>query len=275
MQNVVSFSGGRTSAYLVWLMVNLFPYLNTKFIFCDTGAEHPKTYEFIKRLVKEWGVDLVCLRPVINPELNIGPTWERIDVSELKFDLTVMKKLMNKHGNFTIGRPHCTERLKTVVSDKYCDETFGKKNWIKWLGMRIDEPRRLKIKKQMHYLADISDFEKPDVLSWWKKQPFDLEIPEHLGNCVFCVKKNKWKLVLAARDEPELFEEWSAAVEDEENVRLMPSDEHGIGRIYREWLSPSMLIASTSDVPTEHIRERIYKGKMDDANSCSESCEAY
>ena len=34
--------------------------------------------------------------------------------------------------------------------------------------------------------------------------PFDLKIPEHLGNCVFALKKGINKIALAARDEPEL-----------------------------------------------------------------------
>jgi 3'-phosphoadenosine 5'-phosphosulfate sulfotransferase (PAPS reductase)/FAD synthetase len=48
MKKVVSFSGGRTSAYLCKIMIDKFGKDNVDFIYMDTGAEHPKTYEFIK-----------------------------------------------------------------------------------------------------------------------------------------------------------------------------------------------------------------------------------
>jgi len=43
-QIVVSFSGGRTSAYLCSLIKGLHP--DAVFVFMDTGAEHPETYDF-------------------------------------------------------------------------------------------------------------------------------------------------------------------------------------------------------------------------------------
>ena len=46
MKNIASFSGGRSSAYMVHKLMQSHP--DTDFIFTDTGAEHPKTYEFIK-----------------------------------------------------------------------------------------------------------------------------------------------------------------------------------------------------------------------------------
>ena len=51
-QVVVSFSGGRTSAYLVWLTKNLG--MNAKYVFMDTGAEHPKTYEFVRNVSRNF-----------------------------------------------------------------------------------------------------------------------------------------------------------------------------------------------------------------------------
>ncbi|MBD2815963.1 phosphoadenosine phosphosulfate reductase family protein, partial [Xenorhabdus sp. Flor] len=66
MINVVSFSGGRTSAYLVYLMEQRRKQgEDVRYVFMDTGAEHPKTYEFIRDLVQHWKIDLVCL-PVVN-----------------------------------------------------------------------------------------------------------------------------------------------------------------------------------------------------------------
>ncbi|WP_149017487.1 phosphoadenosine phosphosulfate reductase family protein, partial [Escherichia coli] len=62
MINVVSFSGGRTSAYLLWLMEQKRQAgEDVHYVFMDTGAEHPKTYEFIRNIVSNWKIDLHCL----------------------------------------------------------------------------------------------------------------------------------------------------------------------------------------------------------------------
>ena len=70
----------------------------------------------------------------------------------------------------------CTDRLKTTPFKKYSQDVFGVANYESWLGIRVDEERRLKNKEGIKYLVDISDFDKQDVLDFWKEMPFDLEI---------------------------------------------------------------------------------------------------
>lgn len=71
--HVVSFSGGRTSAYLVHLMEQRRKAgEDVRYVFMDTGAEHPGTYKFIREVVSNWGIDLICLRVDVNPELGKG-----------------------------------------------------------------------------------------------------------------------------------------------------------------------------------------------------------
>lgn len=62
-QIVVSFSGGRTSAFLCSLIKKSYP--KAKFIFCDTGAEHPNTYTFIRQCNEFFDLDLICLRALV------------------------------------------------------------------------------------------------------------------------------------------------------------------------------------------------------------------
>lgn len=288
---VVSFSGGRTSAYMVWLIESMRKSgewtAPVEYIFMDTGAEHPKTYEFIKKCVQHFGIELTCIRSVIPEEKGEGPTYKVVSVDDIGVDLTMFKAFMSKYGNPTINRPICTDKLKVIPSTKYLNDTFGKDNFVRWLGMRADEPSRLKEVelsqlelfattrvRNYYYLAEISDFTKEDVLDFWKEMSFDLEIDEHLGNCVFCIKKTAAKVALAERDEPELFKAWDSEI-NSDSVRLMPADKFGVGHIYRKWLSPQQLIASFADQTSEEIRERIYKEKKFDAGSCSESCEAF
>ena len=288
MKHIVSFSGGRTSAYLVHLMEQKRKDngWEVEYVFADTGAEHPKTYEFVRQVVKHYGINLTCLRAVYSNKKGVGVTYKKVPINKIGWDLSIIETQVKIYGNFTINRPNCTSRMKADVMDKYKKETYGKSNYYQWLGMRIDEPRRLKFinlnddmftsKKlnpnNIRYLAEISDFEKSDVLEWWGEMPFDLQIEEHLGNCVFCIKKASKKIALAARDEPILFDDWNEAITGS-HVRLMPTDKLGTGHIYRGWLSPDKLIAQFSDVATSHLKEMVYKGKKNDVGSCSESCE--
>lgn len=220
MINVVSFSGGRTSAYLAHLMRQRDP--DTRFVFMDTGAEHPKTYDFIRDAVKHWGIDLVCLRVVVNPVLGKGNGYRVVTLDEIGPDLTPWVDMLRKYGTPYVGGEFCTDRMKLGPFKKYCDEHIGRNAYKTWIGIRADEPKRLTGKPPVHYLAEISDFGKQDVINWWSQQAFDLQIPEHLGNCVFCIKKSIQKIALAAKDEPELAKQfWDILTADD--VRMMES----------------------------------------------------
>lgn len=290
MKHIVSFSGGRTSAYLVHLMEQkrINEGLEVEYVFADTGAEHPKTYEFIESVVKHFDIKLHVIKPIVSSEFGVGIRYIATDIESMGWDLSVMKKMVSVYGNFTINRPNCTSKIKSETCDRFVRDEFGKENCYRWFGIRVDEPRRLKFlnanddlfdgKKanpnNVKYLAEISDFEKSDILEFWSEMPFDLEIPEHLGNCVFCIKKSSKKIALAQRDEPELFAEWNDVVTGD-HVRLMGADKFGTGHIYRGWLTPTKLISQFSDHSDDELRDLVYRGKNEDIGECSESCEAF
>ena len=286
MNKVISFSGGRTSAYLVHLF-KADP--NAYFVFMDTGAEHPKTYEFIQNIVKHWGINLVCLRTVINPEMGVGVAYKVIEIDDLKQDLKPWSEMLKKYGSPYFDMPYCTARMKTEPFEKFCNDRFGKGNYERWIGIRFDEPKRLPIeileildfpvhakavhqKQGFRYLAEISDFTKDDVLDWWEIQPFDLDIHEHLGNCVFCIKKHLPKLALAAKDEQEQAVKWIRLTEG--NKVRTEGRKYNHQRMYRQRLHMSDVI----EIYQEHGRDEIFNAlrssKRYESGSCSESCEA-
>ncbi|HCN8700440.1 TPA: phosphoadenosine phosphosulfate reductase family protein [Escherichia coli] len=277
MHQVVSFSGGRTSAYLVHLMeAQRKAGASVHFIFMDTGCEHPLTYRFIREVVKFWNVPLTVLQVDINPELgqpNGYTEWEPKDIQTRMPVLKPFMDMVKKYGTPYIGGAFCTDRLKLTPFTKYCDDHFGRGNYITWLGIRADEPHRLKPKPGVRYLAELSDFDKSDVIRWWRKQPFDLQIPEHLGNCVFCIKKSTQKLGLACKDEPGLMRVFNELVTGK-HVR----DGHrrtGKDVMYRGHLTLDGIARMYADSDYRNLYQAMVQAKRFDTGSCSESCEIW
>lgn len=331
--NVVSFSGGRTSAYLVHLMELLRNHsgINVHYIFMDTGAEHPKTYQFIRDVVRYWDIDLTCLRVEVNPELGKANGYKIIPLEEIGPDLQPWKDICAKYGTPYFGGAFCTRTMKIEVCERYCRDRFAMHE--SWLGMRADEQARIwgvniyplikrlgfncdealslfvelrgfnsrthmvnfmqdayliveedankiaerviKVKgSKQRFLAEITSYEKDDILKWWSSQAFDLDLEEHLGNCVFCVKKGLNKIALALRDEPEMAEKFKEVIYSTK-VRVVESRQQENKIMYRGCNS----LEAVEAIYVEHNREEIastIKGtKSYEAGSCTESCEAF
>lgn len=278
MKNVVSFSGGRTSAYLCHLMIEKYGAENVDIVYMDTGAEHPKTYEFIKKCVEYFGIELICLQADFNQPLGKGHTYKIVDVKDLKQDLVngPYAQMVKKYGTPGSASAWCTSRMKEETHDKYCNDKYGKGNYETWLGIRADEPKRLSgINKDnsIRYMAEISDYEKEDVLNWWASQSFDLEIPEWLGNCVFCFKKSDLKIAAAARDEPELYQEWLSMIN--EAIERPEQDRASRHIMYRKKRRIEQVIATFDGSTGDEIKARMRGAKHLDTGSCSESCEVF
>ncbi|AFC22689.1 putative NinC recombination protein [Vibrio phage vB_VchM-138] len=322
MQIVANFSGGRSSATAVIKAIEIFGPHNVHVITMDTGAEHPKTYEFMRKfhvfLLTTYGVNITFVRGDFNQPLNTAHKYKVINPIQLQYDLGPYREMCNKYGTPTVASAWCTSRMKEEVHDKYCDDVYGKNNYVTILGIRADEPQRylgqrlysmlrnivndtdydysyilssiihdgpaslkwwfpfLNPKRdselfkaarllqhkistnRLMFMAEYCSYDKGDVLRFWGNMDFDLEIPEWLGNCVFCFKKSDLKLAAAVHDEPDLYLEWF------EMVRLSPDRKHR---------TLDQVIALFDGSTGDDLKSRIKGSKMLDTGSCSESCE--
>lgn len=326
MKHIVSFSGGRTSAYLVHLMEQkrINEGWDVEYVFMDTGAEHPKTYEFVRNVVKYWSINLHCLKGNFKQKIRQAHTVDVVGVDDIGLDLVdgPFAQMMRKYGLPTVASPWCTSRMKEEVNDKFC-ESQGWSHRTHWIGYRSDEPARyfgkscwgelrkynlhhselgeifrealngsdlmsrrlvgstrelIKLRvetlkySRLRYLAELSDFEKADILSFWKSQPFDLGIEEHLGNCVFCIKKSINKVALAMMDEPEILQQWLGAL-DSGSSRLTKGGEENKGFMYRGPNSNHSLDELFSGMTRDELFSSL-KG-VPGNNACAESCEPF
>jgi len=70
-RHIVSLSGGKDSTAMALYMRDNYPEIPAEYIFCDTGAELPETYDYLSRLeallgkeiVHLSGLDLLKVRP--------------------------------------------------------------------------------------------------------------------------------------------------------------------------------------------------------------------
>lgn len=205
---LISFSGGRTSAFMCkWMIDNMSHIYNMHFVYANTGLEHEKTLEFVDKVDKYLNLKLTWIEAVIEPRPNKGTSYTIVDFDSACRNNRIFKEMCMVYGLVNQKYSFCTRELKVVPIKKFAQDYFGKRNFRQALGIRADEPKRLKIDLDFIFpLANITKVSKQDVLDFWKKQPFDLEIEEHYGNCVGCYKKSDKKLKMIADENPHYFD---------------------------------------------------------------------
>ncbi len=278
--HVVSFSAGRSSAYLVYLMERArreFGWI-VHYVFCDTGVEAPATYAFLRNCIKHWDLydRITILRADVNPVLGEGNSYKIFQPEDLMNTVKMppfepFMSMMQKYGTPHIGGPYCSERMKKDVFDAYCKDRFGKKNYVTWLGIRADEPARLKPKPGIKYLGDLVDHDKQDIIEWWSHQDFDLDLDEWEGNCLFCIKKSTAKIALAAKQNPGFLNMWKYKLKDQS---IREKDGHDKLIMYYGNISLDGIATMYADHSEDEIRSRMRVQKRTESGSCSESCEA-
>lgn len=223
-------SGGRTSALMAVLHSK-----NVVFTFQNTGREHEKTYEFLDRLDHALGGRIVWLewRP---------PTKHGAPPREFRFEIVNYKKaarngepfrgflqaladFRKKHKGLGPVSPWALSRICTAYMKQRTQE-----NWIKsqgittfdsFVGLRADEPERvhkLKARDTQDKVFRCPLFEskivKADILSFWAKQSFNLELEEHQGNCTACFLKDQTDISRVLGEEETDAEWWLELEQD-------------------------------------------------------------
>ncbi len=204
---IVSFSGGRTSAYMSWwLKTNMSWLYDFKFVYANTGQEHPLTLDFVDNVDKYLELDLTWVEAEVHHGKRKSCTHKVVTYETASRTGEVFEEVIKKYGLPKMGWMHCTRELKINPIQSWMRDN-GYKHNRRALGIRYDEFRRVKNEKDYIYpLATIAKVTKEDVLEFWAQQPFDLEISEEQGNCWFCFKKSDKKLAMIADESPEAFD---------------------------------------------------------------------
>lgn len=187
-----------------------------KVIFSNTGREMPQTLDFVQEVSDRWSVPITWVE--YRPE---KPLFAVVNHNSAARDGEPFEDMIKK---YSVGRylpnqqmRYCTQELKVRVAKRFL-VSVGWKNWMAGIGIRADEPRRVRREKQKerwqrwYPLAD-AGVSKADIAAFWGAQPFDLRLQTingkaALGNCDGCFLKSEAHLAMLARDHAERHAWW-------------------------------------------------------------------
>lgn len=262
----LSFSGGRTSAYMVYKMVtemsDQYEFVVT---FANTGLEHPKTLEFVHKCDIFFGFNTIWLEAVVHHGQRKGTGYKIVTYETASRNGEPFEEVIKKYGIPNMNYPHCTREMKLQPMRAYLKDK-GYDNIPVAIGIRDDESRRVSVQAVanniVYPLVDMFPTDKIEVLDFWKTQPFDLDIEEFEGNCLGCFKKSQKKQFMQIEKNPAAFDFFKRMEEkypSEDRVFFRGRlDTKGLFRMYEE--------LKGIDLPESVNYEN---------GGCSESCELY
>ena len=210
----ISFSGGRTSAYMLWRVLQsnggVLPD-EAVVCFANTGKEDEATLKFVQACADNWNVDIHWVEyQQESPKYKVV-TFESAARNGEPFEALINKKsyLPNPMARF------CTEELKVKAINRYIRD-LGIEDINTMVGVRADEPRRLPKLRLRGLNVPLADagVTQHDVQSFWRSQSFDLDLTFRngvtaLGNCDLCFLKGPDQIMGLIKDNPERATWWA------------------------------------------------------------------
>ena len=269
MNLFISFSGGKTSAYMTkWLLDNKSEdYEEVVILFANTGQENEETLSFVNRCDKEWGLGVVWVEAKVDPEFGQGTKHNLVSYETASRKGEPFEEVIKKYGIPNKAGMFCTRELKLAPMRSYI-RSLGWKNgeYQTAIGIRIDEMDRVSSKMVeeniIYPLIEFKKVSKGMVNEYWLKQPFTLNLREHEGNC---------------KDTPEIFD---FPIRMEKIYGRTGNHTMDESRVFFRDRKSGLDILEESKQPFEPFREKqinidMFNFDMDAANGCSESCEVY
>lgn len=218
----ISFSGGRTSAYMLWRVLQSNGGLPDEAVVCfaNTGKEEEATLRFVRDCAERWCVPIAWIENREDGHGYAVLSFETAARNGEPFEALMRKRklLPNPMTRF------CTQELKIRAMARYLRdlgmvETVSEGEHFSWIGIRADEPRRVaKVTRDRAPLA-VAGVTAQDVGDFWRSQPFDLGLPNNNGktmhgNCDLCFLKPAAQVQALIAEKPERAVWWARMESD-------------------------------------------------------------
>ena len=207
IRHIIPVSGGKDSAALAIYMAQMYPQIPVQYVFCDTDAELPETYDYLDRL-----------------EALLGKPIHRVNALDY---MNVTRKPSRRAFDFVLNEMYsgflpspqarwCTRKLKIEPFERY----IGTDSAFSYIGIRSDEDREGYTPKKppvyserpnitpvypfkddrvdlarVRELLEISGLGLPDYYRWRSR-----------SGCYFCFYQQIGEWQRLKREHPALFE---------------------------------------------------------------------
>ena len=280
----ISFSGGRSSAVMLWLCLQKYRDTHDILItFANTGCEHEETLRFVDAVDRNFADGkVVWIEAVIGPE-GVGVRAKVVNYETAARNGQPFEAAIQKHGVFNYAHRQCTSRLKEEPMLAY-RRHFGWKpgTYDTAIGIRADELDRRSAKTQeKRFVYPLIDegYTKRDVNRFMSQFDWDLKLPgEHYGNCVWCWKKSLRKLATVAKHTPEVFDFPALMEERYGHIQKGGVQQHR-RTFFREHRSAKDIVQIGQSgkfreyKDAEYIQPGLFDDQWDIGGGCGDSCE--
>ena len=250
VRHIVPVSGGKDSAALALYLAEAYSQIPCEYVFCDTDAELPETYDYLDRLEAILGTPIHRINALDYMNVTRKPTRKAFDF------------VLNEMYSGFLPSPQarwCTRKLKIEPFERY----VGTDRAFSYIGIRADEDRQGYTPKKPPVFSD-----RPNIVPVYpfKDDGIDLDgvkdiltvsgigIPDYYrwrsrSGCYFCFYQQIGEWQGLRGEHPALFDR-------------AKSYERGKGGKAYTWVQGRRL----EDV--EQLRKRYPVSSMDEADGC-------
>lgn len=241
---LISFSGGRTSAYMLWRILQAHGGTlpdDVHVCFANTGKEREETLRFVHECASRWNVRVRWLEwrdrrkrtPVAERFEEVGFNSAARNGEPFAALIASKKALPNQEHRW------CTEHLKVQIMFDFMETRgFTRGDYDELIGLRGDENWRV---IKMHARNEIegrrcraplssAGVTVRDIMAFWQAQDFDLGLRPVDGNCTLCFMKGRQNLGALIREDASLAD-WY--LEQEDKVGATFSSRYSMAEIVR------------------------------------------
>jgi 3'-phosphoadenosine 5'-phosphosulfate sulfotransferase (PAPS reductase)/FAD synthetase len=212
----ISFSGGRTSAYMLWRVLQsnggILPD-EAVVCFANTGKEEEATLRFVRECSLRWDVPITWVEYRDDERGYAVVDFDTASRNGEPFEAVIRKERFLPSPT----RRSCTPRLKIRPMHKYL-RAIGWKEWDQMIGIRYDEQRRsakIRARPSPEVAAETliiplvdAKVTVRDVGEFWDAQPFNLDLLTYkgktlAGNCDLCFLKTTGQVISLIAEKPE------------------------------------------------------------------------